>query len=337
MCSDQPGRGDSTTILVTGSSGFIGGSICRYLGPREIIGLDLVRGENRLHREVISDIASEKFIDNFKPEGSIDAVVHTVAYISSAFCQQNPLAAFRVNFGGTLNMLEIARKLDIKRFIYISSGGVYGTSGPNETITESRAPAPDGIYSTTKVSSELAIMEYCKSYSINGIALRITAPYGPGMNGSKYPFNIPDSLHRHTLLFAIRCVHSQDIDMPVGGDHTVNYTYVDDIAEAARLSLTSSVGGFEVFNIAGGKNYTIRELGEAVASLCPSISVSIGPGDLLKGLDPSDPMLSRLHIKQGLFDISKARRMLGFVPKYDLREGMKRLIEYVKLQAKRSP
>jgi len=229
-------------------------------------------------------------------------------------------------------MLELARKYDVPKFAYISSGGIYGTTSPEEIVDEERLPDPRGIYSTTKVNSELAVKEYCESYSIEGAAFRITAPYGPRMNGSRYPFQILNYLHRHALIFAIKCALSQDIIMPVGGDHTVNYTYVDDIAEGVALYLDSSVKGFEAFNIAGGKNYKISELGNAVRDLCPALKISIGPGDLIKGYDDRDPMLSRLHIRQGLFDISKAGRMLGFRPKYSLKDGMKELINYVRNQ-----
>ncbi len=229
-------------------------------------------------------------------------------------------------------MLELARKLDVPKFVFISSGGIYGSTEKDVVIDENRVLVPKGIYSTTKINSEYAIREYCNSYSINAVSLRITAPYGPRMNGSLYPFQIPDSLHRHTLIFAIKCAKSNDIIMPVGGDHRVNYTYIDDIAEAVKLSIDSPITGFEEFNIAGGKNYSIRELGSAVSELCPNIKVNIGSGDLTKGFDESDPALSTLHINQGIFDISKAKKLLGFGPRFSIKDGMESLIKFIKQQ-----
>src|SRR5579875_479552 len=319
-------------ILVTGSSGFIGHAIAERLENQDITGIDLLHSESPRYREIIGDITDRNFLGKLEPLSDLRAIVHTVALISSAYCQQNPYDAFRVNLTGTLNMLELARRYDVPKFVYISSGGIYGTTDPDAVIDEKRLPDPRGIYSTTKVCSELAVKEYCESYSLNAASLRITAPYSPRMNGSRYPFQIPDSLHRHTLIFAIKCALSQDIIMPVGGDHTVNYTYVGDIAEGVALSMKASFRGFEAFNIAGGKNYSISELGQAVKELCPKIKVSIGPGDLTKGYDENDPMLSKLHIRQGLFDTSKASRMLGFRPSYSLKSGMKELISYIRSQ-----
>jgi UDP-glucose 4-epimerase len=319
-------------ILITGSSGFIGGAIAEKLQNKGFIGLDLNPSRSFKYQEIKADIADRTSFEKLMPFGKIDSIVHTVSLISSAYCQSHPDEAFRVNVMGTLNLLEFARKHDISRFVYISSGGIYGTTDPDAIVDEKQPPNPKGIYSTTKVSSELAVKEYCESYSINAASLRITAPYGPRMNGSNYPFQIPDSLHRHTLIFAIKCALSQEIIMPVGGEHTINYTYMGDIANAVVLYLESSLTGFEVFNIAGGKNYKISELGEAVKEICPELKVSIGSGDLTKGYDENDPMLSKLHIKQGLFDISKAGRMLGFKPEYSLKDGIMELISYIHSQ-----
>ncbi|MFP3144942.1 MAG: NAD(P)-dependent oxidoreductase [Caldisphaera sp.] len=323
-------------ILVTGSSGFIGSSIAEKLQNKGLIGLDINPSYSLKNHEIKADITDRNFIEKLKEKlkivSEIDSIVHTAALISSSYCYTHPDEAFRVNFIGTLNLLEFARKYDVSRFIYISSGGIYGKTDPGEIIDERKLPDPQDVYSTTKLISEIALKEYSKSYSITAASLRITAPYGPRMNGSKFPFQIPDGINRHPLIFAIKCVLSQDIIMPVGGEHTINYTYIDDIVDAVALSLEASFKGFEVFNIAGGRNYSIRELGEAVKDLCPKLKVSIGPGDLTKGYDENDPMLSKLSIKQGLFDISKAEKILGFKPKYSLKDGMKELILYIRKQ-----
>ena len=315
--------------MVTGSSGFVGNRTMERLNPSKVLGLDLNPSGLHMHNSLKIDIANFAQIDSITVEEPIAAIIHTASIISSQLCQTNPFRALQVNYTGTLNLLEFARKNDIERFIYLSSGGIYGSSNSDEIIRETYELKPTGIYAISKIQSEWAIAEYSKLYSIKGIALRITAPYGPGMNGSVEPYLLGDAINRHTLIFGVKCVKGENINMPYGGDHTINYTYIDDIIDAIILSINAKIDNFEAFNITSGVNYSISELGQIVNEICPNIKINIGSGDLLNG-DSKDIILSPIRIKQGIFDITKAKNKLGFMPSYSLKSGMEFLIDYLK-------
>ncbi len=316
-------------IVVTGVKGFVGGRIAQlYTDQGGLVGIDIQKsGDKKNLKEYLKiDLSSDEAVDKLKDIGDADAIVHCAAIISPEKCQQDPRLAYRTNIMGTLNMLEYARLRDIRKFVYISSGGIYENSESTDVITENWPIVTRGIYSISKIAAENTVEDYSKNYGIDAVGFRITAPYGPGMFNPKVQKIIPDALHRHTLLFALHCATGKAIIMKAGGDHTVNYTYIDDIVKAVKLALIKKIGRFEPFNIAGGMNYRITELGDAVKRICPELKVDIGKGDLLHSTEKQDPMNSMLPIKQGLFDISKAGRILGYKPDYGLVDGMRNLI-----------
>lgn len=318
-------------LMVTGVKGFVGGRLVQVYGNKEnVIGIDLhpSKASEALSRYLAIDLSRKNAVDELNMLDQADAIVHTAAIISPLKCQTEPVAAYTTNIIGTLNMLEYARLKDVKKFVYISTGGIYKNSDSTDLVTEDWPVVPRGIYSISKVSAENTVKDFSKNYGIDAAALRITAPYGPRMYDPRIQKSIPDSLHRHTLLFALSCVRGEDIIMKAGGDHTVNYTYIDDIVNGIILALKTKIGGFEIFNLAGGKNYRIADLGEAVKRICPRIKIEIGGGDLLNAPEGNDSMNSLLPIKQGLFDVSKAERILGFKPKFGLGDGMRNLISY---------
>ncbi len=318
-------------ILVTGSNGFIGGNVVRRLGKEEsIAAVDIKPGpEGQNVRSISCDLTSSDAVKDLTSL-EFDKMVHSAAIISPKLCQEQPKLAYMTNLIGTLNMLEAARKKDVKRFVYISTGGIYRNSGPEDTISEDWPAEPRGFYSISKLTAEKTISEFSKDYGLNAVALRITAPYGRGMIKPGSSIGIPDALHRHTLLFAVRALNNEDIVMPYGGDHTVNYTYVEDIVDGVVCALEAATKGFEPFNLTSGKLFTIRELAEAFGRVNGSISVDIGPGDLTAVDRTGNPLLAPLAIKQGRFDISKAGKMLGYNPSHSIDEGAEDLVRFLR-------
>jgi nucleoside-diphosphate-sugar epimerase len=315
-------------MLVTGSKGFIGNRFVEMTkDSTNIVSTDMLpRNGSEKTTYLSADLSSPNTYDVFRNKiEDLDTIVHCAAIKSPEECWKDPLRAYEVNIIGTLNLLKYARRKDIKKFIYVSTGGIYKNSGPDETVTEEWPIEPKGIYAISKVAAENTVREFSINYGIDAAAIRITAPYGPGMFKITPNAKIPDALHRHTLIFALKCVRKENIIMPFGGEHTVNYTYVDDIVSVMQLASKTKLGGFEAFNATDGKNYRISEVADSVRAICPEIEVKVGNGNLLKSKE-EDPMLSALGIIQGLFNISKASRLLGYSPKFTIREGMKNLI-----------
>lgn len=318
-------------ILVTGSSGFIGGNLVSdHVGKESIVAVDIVKSNLPPKvTQVTADLTQKDSIEALYSH-EFDKIVHAAAIISPQKCQEEPHMALSVNVTGTMNMLELARRKDVKKFVYISTGGIYKNSNPCDFVTENWEKEPKGFYAISKVASESMVSEYASTYGFQAAAIRITAPYGEGMVKPGTRLEIPDALHRHTVLFASRFIRKMDLVMPYGGDHTVNYTYVGDIVHGINAALKTDFEGFEPFNITSGHTYSIRELAEAFKKIDPSINVDIGPGDLTRSTNYTDPLLAPLKIKQGRIDISKAKRMLGFTPKYTLKDALTRLVVYMK-------
>lgn len=318
-------------ILVTGSNGFIGGNVIRRVSKKtEVAAMDINPGNKKEHvSNIICDIRIKNAVTDIC-SFDVDKIVHSASIISPKLCMLAPHLAYMTNIIGTLNVLEMARKKDVKKFVYISTGGVYRNGLSTDTITEEWPTNPSGFYAISKLTSEYTIAEFSKNYGIPAVALRITAPYGRGMIKPETRIGIPDALHRHTLLFAMKALRNEDIIMPYGGDHTVNYTYVEDIIDGVESALNSELKGFENFNITSGRLLTIRELGNAFGRINNKIKVNIGPGDLTREDYTGDPLLARLSIKQGRFDITKAKNMLGYNPSRLLDDGLKDLIDYLK-------
>ncbi|MEM3488139.1 MAG: NAD(P)-dependent oxidoreductase [Candidatus Micrarchaeaceae archaeon] len=314
-------------MLVTGSKGFIGNRFVQMTRDLEkIISTDILPAnvnDGTIYYSL--DLSNSKSYGIFDRLEELETIVHCAAIKSPEECQKYPTRAFNTNIIGTLNLLELARRKDVKKFIYVSTGGIYKNSKPDDIVTEEWPIDPRGLYAVSKVAAEFTVRDFSLNYGIDAAAVRITAPYGPGMFKITSDSKIPDALNRHTLIFALKCVRQENIIMPFGGDHTINYTFVDDIVSAMQLMTKVKLGGFEAFNVTGGKNYKIADVGNVVQEICPNIKVKIGNGNLLSSKE-KDPMLSRLDIIQGLFDSSKASKMLGYKPKFTLKEGMERLI-----------
>jgi|ECHnycMinimDraft_1075156.scaffolds.fasta_scaffold00329_9 nucleoside-diphosphate-sugar epimerase len=307
-------------VVLTGSEGFIGRHLATEIElEHQLIKVDIKENKEGKENHVIMDVtdySQVKVLEEVKPE----AIIHAAAIAKVSKCQEEPRRCYEINVNSTLNLLELSRKVDLNRFIYISSGGVYSPKqGEKDVINEDFPIEPKGVYALTKHSSELLIKEYSNSYGLKAIIMRITAPYGPGMWDR-------EAISRHALLFAEKVVKEEDIVMSYGGDHTINYTYVKDIAYAVTLALISRVKGFEIFNISGGRNYRISELGEVCKDINPKLNVSIGKGYLLNSYSEEE-LLKPINVVQGLWDIRKAKELLHYEPRYTLKRGMKELVE----------
>jgi nucleoside-diphosphate-sugar epimerase len=321
-------------ILVTGSNGLVGRSAVNALKAteEEILGVD-IHGYNTNSKPnfIYTDISIKEKVLELRKEIKPDSkIVHTAGIISDVECLKNPDRAIDVNVKGTLNLLELARLSDVNRFIYISSGGVYGAQNPNIVVTEESPTNPMSIYAMTKLSSEILVREYCKMHSITGLILRITSPYGAEMIDEDGNILMTDAASRHIPYFVRSCMIGKPIIMKHGGDHKINYTYVKDIAEAIFLSVFARISNVQILNISGGKNYSIKDIGNILSRIFPRVKIDIGNGDLTNSTEYDDKYMRRIGTNQGLFKIEKAKKLIGYDPKYSLEMGVNEMVNELK-------
>ncbi|MBI2034511.1 MAG: SDR family oxidoreductase [Candidatus Levybacteria bacterium] len=295
--------------LITGGAGFIGSHLTERLlkeGCRVTVVDDLSEGkwENLPKHPKLIKHEGSILDDMTKLVAGKDVIFHLAALPRLQRSIAEPWQTHRVNVDGTLNLLLAAKKHKVKRFIFSSSSSVYGDQD-RLPFTEDMKPNPLVPYSLQKLIGE----EYCQLFSnlwgLGTISLRYFNVYGPKMN--------PDSPYANLLPKFIKLM-SQDKSPTINGDgnQTRDFTYVSDVVEANLLAARSSVKG-EVINIGRGENISVNKV---VVLLNRLMEKNIQP---IHGTPVVEPRAS-------LAGTTKARDLLGWVPKIKFEEGINKFV-----------
>jgi len=153
---------------------------------------------------------------------------------------------------------------------------------------------------------------YQRYFGLDVIVIRTSWVYGPGLPRNR----APKSMIENSL-------KGMETNMENGADHRVDHTYIDDFLQGALLAFEVVKPKSRVFNIASGKAHTFREMGEMVGVIIPGAKITIGPGLMKYSQEASAP-------QKGALNIERAKSELGYVPRYDLFEGLKKYTEYLK-------
>lgn len=236
-----------------------------------------------------------------------DVIVHLAANTGVAPSVENPQADMESNVVGTFNMLEGARRAGVGRFIFASSGAPIGETEP--PIHEGKAPRPVSPYGASKLAGEGYCSAYFRTFGVKTVSLRFGNVYGPG------------SLHKNSVVakFIKLALASETLEVYGDGGQTRDFIYIDDLLDAVLLSAATAVGG-EVFQIATYRETTINEIAELI---CRLVEKRTGKTVVLKHGE------TRLgDVRRNYSDITKARQVLGFAPKYDLEKGLTATLDY---------
>jgi UDP-glucose 4-epimerase len=221
-----------------------------------------------------------------------------------------PLQNHSINATGTLNVLEVARRRRIRRFVYCSSSEVYGNCGEGLLDETSTVCQPTTVYGAAKLAGEHYAKAYWQTYGLPTVVVRPFNTYGPRehMTG-----DLAEVIPR----FVIRVLNGLPPVIFGTGDNGRDFTYVTETARGIALAARSDalIGG--VVNIAYGEMITVRQLAEAIARLCgrPDIApvfIEPRPGD----------------VRALLADTRLARATLDFVAEIDLEQGLRRYIDW---------
>ena len=312
-------------ILITGGAGFIGSNLCAYfLEHNEVVCLDnFATG----HRHNI-----EKFLSNPKftlIEGDIrdfdtcvqatsgmDYVLHQAALGSVPRSINDPITSNDVNVGGFLNMLTAARNANVKRFVYAASSSTYGDSESLPKV-EDVIGKPLSPYAVTKYVNELYADVFSKTYGIQTIGLRYFNVFGRNQdpNGA-YAAVIPK--------FVAQFLNHESPVINGDGNFSRDFTYIDNVIQMNELALfTENPEAINtVYNTAFGERTTLNELvngiKENLAVFDPEIAnVAIVYGENRIG-----------DIPHSLASIDKAKNLLGYAPKFSMRQGLKEAVKW---------
>jgi nucleoside-diphosphate-sugar epimerase len=249
-----------------------------------------------------------RLTDVFKTHGSeIDGILHTVG-VMGELVLENPYGNVRLNIGGTHNMLEIARQFEISKVVYTSTGAVYGAvSG---TVSEDQYPLnPCDIYGSTKASCELLGQQYANAFGFEFRISRVYFCYGQGKWPSRF-------IRLYRLAFGA-LEGLEDLIMEKGADQKLDFTYIEDAARGTSMLYQAKAVKHNIYNIATGVATSVGRVAELSRKLSAfPVKVELGPGELMQRCEA--------------LDISRARKELGFEPKYSVEEGIRKYADWIK-------
>ncbi|MDA8723846.1 NAD-dependent epimerase/dehydratase family protein [Alphaproteobacteria bacterium] len=237
-----------------------------------------------------------------------DIIVHFAANTGVGPSVDNPRLDMTLNVVGTFNYLEAARLNNAPRFIYASSGAPAGEVEP--PIHEELPPHPVSPYGASKLAGEGYCSAYNKTFGIDTVMLRFGNVYGPG------------SLHKSSVVakFIRQAMDGETLEIYGDGSQTRDFIYIDDLINAVLLaSKVSNIGG-EAFQIATNKETTVGKMAELLVSEMSKIG--------LKNIKLKNTEKRLGDVMRNYSDTSKARGLLGWNAKTNLRDGIKKTVDY---------
>ena len=304
-------------ILVTGGAGFIGSHVCdAFLAKgHEVIALDNLssgRKENldpkvRLAELDIRSPEAAAFIEAEKPA----VLCHLAAQMDVRRSVEDPRFDAESNILGMLNLLEASRKSGVKKVIFSSTGGaIYGEQDVFPA-PESHATRPVSPYGVSKASGELYLGYYRAQYGLNSVALRYANVYGPRQN--------PHGEAGVVAIFSKRLVAGQPCTIYGDGGQSRDFVFGPDVARANYLAFEKDFTG--AVNIGTGIETDINELYRLLAEAAGSnLKAEHAPGK------PGEQ-------RRSVIDNALAKKVLGWEPTVNLRDGLKKTIEFFRAQA----
>lgn len=249
---------------------------------------------------------SNKIIKQHNP----DYILHLAATPLADLSNKHVEEAVASIFNGTINILEIAKDLTVlKKFVYVSSSMIYGDF-KNIPCPETHPKSPKEIYGGAKYAGEIMTEVFSKKFNIPYTVVRPSAVYGP------YDVN-----RRVSQIFVENALIGKELVLDGGGSINLDFTYVDDIADGLILAMFNEKANGEAFNITFGRGYSLLEFVKILKSIIPSLKYKVN-----EAKDNFRPM-------RGALSIEKAKKVLGYSPKFSLEEGLRHYVEsYNKLK-----
>ncbi len=310
-------------VLVTGGAGFIGSHVADGLlaAEHDVVVVDNLHTGHRHNlpegvKFYEADIRNADALAEIFEKESIDAISHQAAMANVRESMQKPATYAEVNVIGTLNLLELAHKHSVKKIVMASTGGAvygegYSEAGDRLPFTEKSWPQPKDNYGANKLSCEYHLNLYHQNYGLGYVALRYPNVYGPRQD-SKGEAGV-------IAIFAGAMLADQPTKITGDGKQIRDFAFVGDIARANRLALESDAVG--IYNVGTGVPTPINQIHSTLADV-------IGYTQAVTYIPrPASEVLATY------LDSSKAKRDLGWGAQVDLREGLRRTVEWMQGQA----
>ena len=282
--------------LVTGGAGFIGSTLVEKLLEQDEMVVVVDNESANTHEETYwNDDAINIKMDVNDPAlknavTGIDRIFHLAADISIPYSIKNPAATYSNNVHGLLNVLEVARKSDIKNVVFSSTAAIYGLT--DNVCVETDTPDPLNPYAVSKLAGEYLMKMYHDLYGINTVSLRYFNVYGPRQSNTGQYAPVVG-------IFQKQKEQHSALTIVGDGKQTRDFVHVSDVAAANILVSESDATG--VYNVGTGIEYSVNQIADMISDVQRNIPARVG------------------EARRSLSDSSKIRS-LGWEPKIKLED-----------------
>ena len=300
---------NNSKIIVAGGSGFIGANLISELisNGNEVISIS--RNKNQIKRKFknvkyishdLNKPLRKTFLEKFK---EVEYIINCSGYIDHSNFRGNGREVFYDHFNSLISLTNLAIDLKVKTFVQLGSSDEYGNN--KSPIKESVRESPISPYALAKLSSTYFLQQCFKQRVLNTVILRPFLVFGEMQNKERFlPYIIKN------------CIKDREFKVSKG-DQIRDYLYIKDFNHALIKSLNNKKAYGEIINIASGVPITIKDV---ISSVCQLV----GKGKpILGGIDYRENESMELYA-----DITKAKRILDWAPKYDFYNSLKRVIKW---------
>jgi UDP-glucuronate 4-epimerase len=305
------------TTLITGGAGFVGSRLAislRSCGESVVI-IDNFNDyyDPALKRANVSefrddpdvvvmegDIRDAALVERLVVEHKVERIAHLAAMANVRASIDKAQLYYEVNLMGSLNLMEVARKHNVKQFVQASTSSVYGETQRLPFVEEDAADRPLAPYPASKRAAEIMGHSYYHLFGLNVTCVRFFNVYGPQGRPDMMPYKVIKAI-----------CEDQPITLFDGGKLSRDWTYIDDIVAGVIAALERPLG-YEVINLGCGAPISMTEFVDCIEELSGKRAIRVNVPT-----PPSDPPITYC-------DNSRARRLLGFAPTVPVREGLAR-------------
>lgn len=308
------------SILVTGGAGFIGSNFVKYLLKEKpntkVINLDKLTYAGNLlnltdienngnYHFIKGDIKNKELVEFIVKEHGVEGIINFAAESHVDRSILGPDEFIETNVRGTFDLLEITRKMGLKRFLQVSTDEVYGSLGKEGYFTETTPLDPSSPYSSSKASADMITTAYNKTYGMDTVITRCSNNYGP--------YQFPEKLIPLMIKNAL-----EDKQLPVYGDgkNIRDWLHVYDHCRAILMVYEKGKSG-EVYNVGGNNEWMNIDIVKLI----------------LSKLNKSEDLITFVkdrpgHDRRYAIDAGKIKKELGFSPEYTFEKGIDETIKW---------
>lgn len=301
------------SILIVGSAGFIGRTLARRLMAegRTVVGFDVCAHAlpGKTATTVTGDVRSAADVARaFEAAGPVETIVHGGGISGSMVMRDDPRAIVDVNVGGTMTLLEEARRRRVAEVVFCSSIMAYGAVA-KPAVVETEPLVPVNVYGATKAACEALLHSYAAEFGVRAVQLRIAHVYGAGRM---------TACPLRAMIAAAIAGTPLRLDAPAATPR--QFVAVEDVVDALEAAVAGRRTESAVMNIGPGETKTLAQVADVVGRVVGPVEVTFGCGEVSP------------DYRTGPLSIDRARDLLGWSPRTSLSEGIRRFAEALRTE-----